>query len=172
VLATTSIGQEGLDFHVWSRHIVHWDLPANPVDMEQRDGRVDRYAGLAVREALAALAGALPAEGSPWRRLAESQVETRDGMSPWWIADGATVRQTVFIPPFSRLRGQLEALLGQLSLYRLALGQADQEALVASLQRRIEEAGESAEAVGTWLDEARIDLAPTPVGATRVERSG
>lgn len=172
VLATTSIGQEGLDFHVWSRHIVHWDLPANPVDLEQRDGRVDRYAGLAVRQALAAQPGPLSAEGSPWRVLADRQVEARNGMSPWWIADGATVRQTVFIPPFSRLRGQLEALLEQLSLYRLALGQSDQEALVSSLQRRIKEAGESAEAVRRWLDKARIDLRPMTVGASRAERSG
>jgi len=27
VLATTSLGQEGLDFHVWCRHLLHWDLP-------------------------------------------------------------------------------------------------------------------------------------------------
>ena len=43
VLATTSIGQEGVDFHWWCHSIVHWNLPGNPVDFEQREGRVDRY---------------------------------------------------------------------------------------------------------------------------------
>ena len=27
VLATTSVGQEGLDFHLYSRKVVHWNLP-------------------------------------------------------------------------------------------------------------------------------------------------
>ena len=30
VLATTSIGQEGLDFHNYCRVIMHWNLPSNP----------------------------------------------------------------------------------------------------------------------------------------------
>ena len=42
VLASTSIGQEGLDFHLWCHAVVHWNLPTNPVDLEQREGRVHR----------------------------------------------------------------------------------------------------------------------------------
>ena len=34
VLATTSIGQEGLDFHNYCRVIMHWNLPSNPIDLE------------------------------------------------------------------------------------------------------------------------------------------
>ena len=44
VLATTSIGQEGLDFHNYCRVIMHWNLPSNPIDV----GRILRrfyYAG-------------------------------------------------------------------------------------------------------------------------------
>jgi len=33
VLATTSVGQEGLDFHLYSRKVVHWNLPNNPIDV-------------------------------------------------------------------------------------------------------------------------------------------
>jgi len=44
VLCTTSVGREGLDFHQWCRRIVHWDLPGDPVDFEQREGRIARYA--------------------------------------------------------------------------------------------------------------------------------
>ena len=55
VLASTSIGQEGLDFHPWCDRIVHWDMLGNPVDLEQREGRVHRYKGQAVRRNVAAL---------------------------------------------------------------------------------------------------------------------
>ncbi len=53
VLATTSVGQEGLDFHQFCHAVVHWNLPANPVDLEQREGRVHRYKGHAVRKNIA-----------------------------------------------------------------------------------------------------------------------
>ena len=40
VLTSTSVGQEGLDFHLYCHAVVHWNLPSNPVDLEQREGRV------------------------------------------------------------------------------------------------------------------------------------
>ncbi len=167
VLITTSIGQEGLDFHVWCHHVVHWDLPSSPVDLEQRDGRVDRYGGLAVRRALASSLSPLPRDASPWRQLAELQTERAQGLSPWWICPGAQVRRTVFVPPFSRLSEDLESLREQLSLYRLALGQADQEALMHALQRRVAETSEEEGTALKWLEEARIDLCPSPLALTQ-----
>ena len=53
VLATTSVGQEGLDFHLYCRDVMHWNLPSNPVDLEQREGRINRRDCLAVRESIA-----------------------------------------------------------------------------------------------------------------------
>jgi hypothetical protein len=53
VLASTSIGQEGVDFHWWCHAVVHWNLPSNPVDFEQREGRVSRYKGHAIRKNVA-----------------------------------------------------------------------------------------------------------------------
>jgi hypothetical protein len=159
VLATTSIGQEGLDFHVWCNHVLHWDLPSNPVDLEQREGRIDRYGGLAVRQALAEQSPELSTSGSPWQTLAERQVISDDGLSPWWVCAGAKIRRTVLIPPLSAMEGQLDDLLDQLSLYRLALGQTDQEALVHALHRRLGDAGEEREAAADWFDLVRIDLA-------------
>ena len=38
-LASTAVGQEGLDFHLWCHAIFHWNLPSNPVDFEQREGQ-------------------------------------------------------------------------------------------------------------------------------------
>src|SRR5439155_19873327 len=75
ILASTSIGQEGLDFHTWCHAVVHWNLPSNPVDLEQREGRVHRYKGHAVRRNIAATLGAnvladgLPPGADPWDAL-------------------------------------------------------------------------------------------------------
>ncbi len=44
VLVSTSVGQEGLDFHHYCHAITHWNLPSNPVDLEQREGRVHGHA--------------------------------------------------------------------------------------------------------------------------------
>ena len=72
VLASTSLGQEGLDFHQYCHAVIHWNLPANPVDMEQREGRVHRFKGHAVRKnvARAKAAYAKRARGhDPWKLM-------------------------------------------------------------------------------------------------------
>lgn len=40
---TTSIGQEGLDFHYYCRKVVHWSMEKNPLSFEQREGRINRF---------------------------------------------------------------------------------------------------------------------------------
>src|SRR5207302_5899939 len=96
ILATTSVGQEGLDFHPWCSRVVHWDLSSNPLDLEQREGRIQRYAGLAIRRRLSAvlrdevLRDPTMADDSLWRCLqkhAECSVDV-SGLRPWWVLDG------------------------------------------------------------------------------------
>lgn len=136
VLATTSVGQEGLDFHPWCSRVVHWDLSSNPLDLEQREGRVQRYAGLVVRRRLAehlkdvVLNGGLP--GSPWLRLQSLAGDLADasGLRPWWVFDGAEVQRHVFERPFGRDMVQFARLREQRLIYRLALGQPNQEDLI------------------------------------------
>lgn len=164
VLATTSIGQEGLDFHVYCDQLVHWDLPASPVDLEQRDGRINRYGSLAIRKALAeqATSSPVPTKGSPWLVMTRALSETCGGMSPWWGTQGAAIRRSVFLPPLAKQEEELSRLLARLSHYRLAIGQSDPEQLLRTLHRRIEGADteEARTALHVWLREARIDLAP------------
>jgi hypothetical protein len=166
VLATTSIGQEGLDFHVYCDRLVHWDLPASPVDLEQRDGRINRYGGLAIRKVLAQRhadrAAPIPIEGSPWLALTRALKETCLGMAPWWGTGGAVIHRTVFLPPLAKQEGELDRLLASLSHYRLALGQSDPEQLLRTLHRRIEGTGTEEEraVLLAWLRDVRIDLAP------------
>lgn len=43
VLLSSEVGSEGLDFQRASNAVVHYDLPWNPMKVEQRIGRVDRH---------------------------------------------------------------------------------------------------------------------------------
>jgi len=141
MVATTSVGQEGLDFHTWCDRVAHWDLCPSPVELEQREGRVNRFAGLAVRKKLAAELGAKALKGtqrlqSPWRQL-ESLCDERfpggSGMTPWWQLPGAAIHRYVFRLPMSRDVDRFQTLQEQRLIYRLALGQPNSEDLLASL---------------------------------------
>jgi hypothetical protein len=146
VLATTSIGQEGLDFHFYCHAVVHWNLPSNPVDLEQREGRVHRYKGHAVRKNVARVAGAglTPnGEGNPWRSLFERARAATGGdsdISPYWVfpADGgAVIERHVPSLPLSRESARLPALRRSLAVYRMVFGQPRQEDLVEHLKRSV-----------------------------------
>jgi len=142
LLASTSVGQEGLDFHTWCARVMHWDLCPGPVELEQREGRVSRYAGLSVRRELAqrlrheALNYADGMHQSPWDRLADLATERyRDasGLQPWWQLDGASVQRYVFQVPLGRDTQRYELLQKERMVYRLALGQPNAEDLVRTL---------------------------------------
>ncbi|MBM4287369.1 MAG: helicase [Deltaproteobacteria bacterium] len=149
ILASTSIGQEGLDFHPWCHAVVHWNLPANPVDLEQREGRVHRYKGHAIRKNIAQKFGLTAlnewdCKGDPWAFLFQKAVVNRpvgsSDLVPFWIFDieeGAHIERWVPLLPFSREVQQLERLKRNLALYRLVFGQPRQEDLLAHLAERI-----------------------------------
>ena len=144
VLASTSVGQEGIDFHWWSHSIVHWNLPSNPVDFEQREGRVNRFGGHAVRKNVAAahgrvaLATGRPGE-HPWQSAFDAAVDRPElgEFSPWWIYPGAArVERMIVHFPLSREDAQYERLRDSLTLYRMMLGQPRQEDMMELLKQR------------------------------------
>ena len=145
MLATTSVGQEGLDFHTWCSAVAHWDLPGNPVDLEQREGRIDRYAGLSTRRAIASkcFVSTETHSGvvSPWSILADKVDELHEkdsiGLEPWWIVEGTRIKRLVFDVPLSEAKARLQDLLQKRLLYRLTLGQPNQSDLVKALQGRV-----------------------------------
>ncbi|MDT8285322.1 MAG: helicase-related protein, partial [Thermovirgaceae bacterium] len=166
VLATTSVGQEGLDFHPYCHVVYHWNLPSNPVDMEQREGRVHRYKGHAVRKNIALKYGLdtvrqhYRGKGDPWDILFKIAVKERDkgasDLIPYWIfelEEGYKVERRVPIYPLSREESYYKHLKQSLALYRLVFGQPRQEDLLAHLERRVV-GGEKD------LDKWRISLAP------------
>jgi len=163
VLASTSIGQEGLDFHPWCRRVVHWNLPGNPVDLEQREGRVNRYKGHAIRRNLALLHGAealaswQPGE-DPWVllfELAEQAARARgdSDLVPCWVAPGpCRVERRVPLMPYTREVEAFAALKRQLAAYRVVFGQPRQQELLGLLTA----AGVAPERLREWA----VDLSP------------
>ena len=142
MLCTTSIGQEGLDFHLWCSRIVHWDLPGDPVDFEQREGRIARYGSLAVRRSLAREHGAqslAAARGSsPFGELislAKRVDSDRTGLERWWLPVEGRPTSVSFDWRFSHRAARRDRMLEDLLYYRLALGQPDPKAFVAMLRR-------------------------------------
>lgn len=143
VLASTSVGQEGIDFHWWSHSVVHWNLPSNPVDFEQREGRVNRFAGHAVRKNVADAhwEDVLVSEQSnPWAIAFDAAIGAQPELgefAPWWIYRGrARLERTLVAFPLSRDLAKYERLRTDLTLYRLTLGQPRQEDMVEILRRR------------------------------------
>jgi len=153
ILATTSIGQEGLDFHTYCHRVYHWNLPSNPVDLEQREGRVHRYKGHAVRKNLAIAFGlkALKETDAPLRdpwgvlfaMARESRPQGSNDLIPYWIyelgEDGYHVERRVPVLPYSREQSRFKTLKRSLALYRMVFGQPRQEDLLAHIERLCDE---------------------------------
>ncbi|MGW0503826.1 C-terminal helicase domain-containing protein [Micromonospora sp. NPDC003241] len=142
VVATTSAGQEGIDFHQWCSAVVHWNTPANPVDFEQREGRVHRFGGHAVRRNIAAAhrAAALRSpEPDVWKALydaARAESGELGDFAPYWVFPGrAKIERHVLPYPLSRDQAKLDRLKSDLAMYRLAFGQPRQEDLLNLLRR-------------------------------------
>ncbi|NTU70980.1 MAG: SWF/SNF helicase family protein [Coriobacteriia bacterium] len=175
VLITTSVGQEGLDFHSYCHSVVHWNLPGNPVDLEQREGRVHRYKGHAVRKNVARRHGqlgsshVLEGEGpvpDPWRvafdSASEGKSDAASDLVPYWIypevftsKDARVVRQVPF-SPLSRDADSYLRLTRSLAIYRMVFGQARQEDLVSYLLSKMGEGGSAERIAGM----APINLEP------------
>lgn len=164
VLASTSVGQEGLDFHHYCHAIVHWNLPSNPVDLEQREGRIHRYKGHAIRKNVAHGYGSQT--GAPmtdrWESAfaaaaAEHATATSE-LKPFWVfptPGGAVIERHVPTLPLSRDADRMVNLRSALALYRMVFGQPRQDELVKFLQDRL-----SAPMLAKVVLELRIDLEP------------
>lgn len=163
VLASTSIGQEGLDFHNYCRKIVHWNLPSNPIDLEQREGRINRFECLAIRQNIAERYGDNQFESDVWREMFEIAVndtveknQHSSDLIPFWgvpeTEDMVKIERIVPMYPFSRDISAYERMIKILSLYRLTLGQARQEELLEYIVQNTEE--------GEDLKKLFINLSP------------
>jgi len=164
VLASTSVGQEGLDFHHYCHAIIHWNLPTNPVDLEQREGRIHRYKGHAVRKNVALKYGNLKTRllGDRWSdafNAAETNRSPQDSeMTPFWVfpdQNGASIDRYVPSLPLSRDVERFANLRNTLAIYRMVFGQPRQDELVTYLLERFDP-----KTVSAIAKEHRTDLEP------------
>jgi hypothetical protein len=169
VMTTTSVGQEGLDFHWYCHSVTHWNLPSNPVDLEQREGRIQRYKGLAVRKNVARQHGShalMAGSEDIWKEvfeLASADSPKGDrGLHPCWLYpldDGAFIERHVPMYPLSKDEVRLSNLMRSLGAYRLVFGQPRQDELLAYLFERL-----PADTIREMAAILRIDLAPPHAG--------
>ncbi|MHC1773821.1 MAG: hypothetical protein AB9834_00270 [Lentimicrobium sp.] len=168
VLASTSIGQEGLDFHYYCGRVMHWNLPGNAIDIEQREGRVNRYKGHIIRRNVADkylkfydnMCGM-----TVWdfifdnARQTEGKDKNKSELVPYWHIEpvnGNTIQRIVPIYPFSRDIQKYHSLMETLTYYRLTFGQPRQEELVETLQQ----SGLTQDEIDTLRKNLLIDLSP------------
>lgn len=140
---------------------MHWNTPPNPVDFEQREGRVHRYEGHAVQRngAAAHRADALRASGHDVWATAYDAARRESGelgdFAPYWVYPGpASIERHVMPYPLSRDARKLEQVRRDLVLYRLAFGQPRQEGMLELLRRN----GVSAEEANSLT----LSLQPDP----------
>ena len=141
------------------------NLPGNPVDLEQREGRIHRYKGHAVRKNLSLRHGQQAFQSrvkDPWIPVFNAACQARSNgendLVPYWIFPvdgGARIERYVPSLPLTRDRQLLGALRRSLAVYRLVFGQPRQDDLIEYLLRYVPK---------DQLDELvaglRIDLSP------------
>ncbi|MBQ5432172.1 MAG: hypothetical protein IIU30_01810, partial [Treponema sp.] len=170
VLASTSIGQEGLDFHNYCRKIMHWNLPGNPIDLEQREGRINRFKCLAIRQNIAQMfEGKNDFKKGIWPELweaannkaiedAKKEGHKKSDLIPYWCLgkdQNIKIERIVPMYPISKDKTAYIRLIKILSLYRLTMGQARQEELLDYIFTEITDEEERAK-----LKKMFINLSP------------
>ncbi|WP_231427717.1 DEAD/DEAH box helicase family protein [Pedobacter sp. Leaf250] len=144
VLTSTSVGQEGLDFHYYCRKIFHWNLPHNPVDLEQREGRINRYKAFVIRKNLAEMTKHSTLNNQKkniWAEIFKNAVNDikKPGDSdliPFWYLNEANIKIERFVPihELSKDQSKFNSLKESLALYRLTFGQPRQEELLDAMK--------------------------------------
>ncbi|MBP5544032.1 MAG: helicase [Kiritimatiellae bacterium] len=143
VLTTTSVGQEGLDFHWYARKVIHWNLPSNPADMEQREGRVNRYKCLSIRQRLGKYYGNVPSWDEIFKKAKEDFKGGNSDLVPFWCLpqdfdnpdQSPLIERIILMYPLSQDCLRYENKKKVLSLYRLTMGQPRQEELLEMLAK-------------------------------------
>jgi len=150
---------------------VHWNLPGNPIDLEQREGRINRYKSLVIRQQVASKYRAALSEqvlaphDDPWDQIfqiadREERIATgKCELVPYWHVEathGPRIERVVPLYPFSLDQSRLNHILRTLAIYRLAFGQPRQAELVDHLLER----NFSPEELRDVMDQLVIDLSP------------
>jgi len=135
------------------------------VDLEQREGRIHRYKGHAIRKNIARAYSLTALQGKdhpdPWHvlfQIARADNMDKNELVPFWIFNcegGTCIIRHVPALPLSRDIEKLDDLHRSLVVYRMVFGQPRQEDLLHFLRSRVRGNDELQE-----LTIHRIDLSP------------
>ena len=132
-------------------------------DLEQREGRINRFKCLAIRQNVADKYGDIEFKRDIWNEMfeaakAENQSEQSELVPFWCFGKKQRVKIERLVPmyPMSKDEVNYERLIKILSLYRLTLGQARQEELLEYLFREFADTSK--------LKDLFIDLSPFSKG--------
>lgn len=133
------------------RKIVHWNLPGNPIDFEQREGRINRYESLAIRQNVARNYN-VPYEAGHdiWKNMFEKALSSAEeslgnvpggelaGLAPHWGLpsygeDDVRIERHAYLRRFGQDEQRYDRLIDVLVRYRAVLGQPRQEELLEKL---------------------------------------
>ena len=137
--------------------------PRSPVELEQREGRVHRYKGHAVRLnvaggiGLAGLAAAgASSDADPWSLMfaLAAEKDKENDLAPCWVfercPDPVRIKRIVPVLGWSREHDAWPRLRDRLATYRLVIGMPRQDDLLETLERN----GITPEQARAW----KIDL--------------
>jgi hypothetical protein len=138
---------------------MHWNLPSNPVELEQREGRINRFKCLAIRENIVRKYSNIKFKDDIWQEMFEAaEVEKgkhQSDLIPYWcFGSDQVVKIERLLPfyPMSRDEINYAHLIKILNYYRLTLGQPRQEELLEYVFSEIKDTKE--------LKKLFIDLSP------------
>ena len=115
---------------------MHWNIPSNPQDIEQREGRINRYKCLAIRRNLANRYKDIYSWNGIFDK-AEKELQGDDGgLVPYWCLPvekfdhPEMIERIVPMYPLSSDVQRYKRMADVLALYRLTMGQPRQEELL------------------------------------------
>jgi len=161
--------------------LVHWNLPGNPIDLEQREGRLTRFDGLIVRDNIstdypieAMNTNGKRRAGHLWKwvfeevlRAPKGSQKHRHGLFPHWLykpADGEQrlLRRHLLFYSQSDDVERYQRLKHELALYRLVFGQPRQQDVIKRIRESLESGKEQVDEAtfARILPAYMIDLSP------------
>ena len=117
VLMTTSIGTEGLDFHLYCNRLAHYTCPSSIVELEQKNGRIDRRRSLAQRRWWAT-----PGAKFRLEHYKDEMTQRSGGLVPDWDAGENNLHYYFFYFEHTQAYLDLKKLFTEQDTYRRALG--------------------------------------------------
>lgn len=164
ILVASQAGEEGLDFHGYCSHVMHWDVVSDAASMIQREGRVYRYRCLALRNLFRKRTAT---DGFRWHEHA-SQEERPSELPVSFAHEDARILREFFVLPFTEEAHRRDQFLRRLHYLGLMLGQVDSRSF-ERLDRAMEDLVPKARrgALLRRLPEFWIQLSPKQLASMR-----